>query len=77
MLFWCYSDESLVMKGAGSIRLFCFPLLTEPFTTYAVLKWFLLFLSLSRFALSYVSSLVQVVLNVLLGYSKIEYIDNG
>lgn len=62
---------------AGSDRLLHFLLLTEPSTTYAVLKWFLLFLFLSRFTSSCVSSLVQVVLNLLLGYSKVEYIDNG
>lgn len=70
---WVTGNET----RAGSDRLLHFLLLTEPSTTYAVLRWFLLFLFLSRFTSSYVSSLVQVVLNLLLRYSKIEYIDNG
>lgn len=75
-LFWCYAVESLVMNSE-QVQIGCSTsCCSEPSTTYAVLKWFLLFLFLSRFT-SCVSSLVHVVLTLLLGYSKVEYIDNG
>lgn len=76
-LFWCYAVESLVMNSE-QVQIGCSTsCCSEPSTTYAVLKWFLLFLFLPRFTSSCVSSLVQVVLTLLLRYSKVEYIDNG
>lgn len=76
-LFWCYAVESLVMKQE-QVQIGCSTSCCSQSLLPHMLFWNgLLFLFLSRFTSSYVSSLVQVVLNLLLRYSKIEYIDNG